>query len=128
MVSGITSAPAPSSAPALAPVATAPMPTPAPAPTMQNGGMSMQNGGMSMGGSGKVTDILKRINVVELGFGVLGAAALYYTIYYYRYNLTISKTFRNEIENKVDDLSIKVTDVQSAVERDKTKETTQGFF
>jgi len=116
MESGLTSAttaPAPA-APAPAPAAPA---APAPMPTMPMGG-----------GSGKITDILKRINVVEVGFGILGAAALYYTIYYYRYNLTMSKTFRTEIENKVDDLSMKVADVQSAVERDKTQAASQGFF
>lgn len=119
MESGLTSATTAPAAPAPAPAAPA---APAPAPAMPMGGMPMG------GGSGKITDILKRINVVEVGFGILGAAALYYTIYYYRYNLTMSKTFRTEIENKVDDLSMKVADVQSAVERDKAQAATQGFF
>jgi hypothetical protein len=118
MESGLNSATTATAPPPIAPApAPAPTPAPAPAPAPMNMG----------GGSSKVTDIVKKLNPVEVLFGVLGAAALYYTIYYFKYNLAMNKGFKNEIENKVDELSMKVADVQSALERDKSN-TTPGFF
>lgn len=108
---GLTSTPvnpAPATAPAPAPA------TPAPAPAMQP--MQMQ----PTAGS-KIGDIFKRMNMIEVGFGILGATALYFTIYYYRYNMTMSKALANDLQNKVDDLEIKVSDLQSAMERDNSQ-------
>lgn len=103
---GLTSTPvnpAPASAPAPAPAPTATL-APAPAPS---------------GGGGKIADIFKRSNMIELGFGVLGAAALYFTIYYYRYSMTMSKGMSADLQNKLDDLEIKVGDLQTALDRGK---------
>jgi len=121
MESGLTSATATPTPPVPAPA-----PAPAPAAPAAPAPMSMPMS-MPTGGGGKITDVLKRLNPLEIGFGILGAAALYYTIYYFKYNMTMSKTFRTDIENKVDELTMKVSDVQSAVERDKAQ-ATQSFF
>lgn len=113
---GMTSTPV-NPAPAAAPVA-APAPTPTPAPTTT---MPSSSGG------GKIVDIFKRMNMLEIGFGVLGAAALFSAIYYYRYSMTMSKTLSSDLSNKIDELEIKVSDVQSALERDRTSTNGQVF-
>ena len=105
-------APAPASAPASAP-APSPMPT-------ESGSSSTS-----------FKDVLKEINPTELIFGILGVTALFSVIYYYRYNTTMNKAFKNELENKIDDLNIKLGDVTSVLERDKVGQSQQqfeGFF
>jgi hypothetical protein len=97
---------------AAAPVAAAPAaPTPAAAPAPA----SQQSSG---GGIDSIKDVFNNMNWTEVIFGVVGSAALFYTIYYYRYNLTMNKSFKTEIQNKIDDLTIKIADIQSASERD----------
>jgi hypothetical protein len=64
-------------------------------------------------------DFFRNINLLEIGFGILGSAALYYTIYYYRYDINKNKGFKSEVENKIDDLDIKISDLQSALQREK---------
>lgn len=78
----------------------------------------------------KVADVFKRINWIEVLFGSLGVATLCYSILYYKNGIAMSKTFQNEIRNKIDDLTIKVSDVSSALERENTSQQTptQGFF
>jgi hypothetical protein len=100
---------APAPAPALA--ASAPAPAPSPAP--------------SSGGGNSIKEVFQSMNWTEVIFGVLGSAALFYTIYYYKYNLTMNKSFKTEMQNKIDDLTIKIADIQSANERDAV--TQQGF-
>ena len=104
-------------APAPAPAA----PTPAPAPDFA----PSSNGG----GGNSIREVFQSMNWTEVIFGVLGSAALFYTIYYYRYNLTMNKSFKTEIQNKIDDLTIKIADIQSAKERDAiTQESLDGFY
>jgi hypothetical protein len=92
---------------ATAPVAAAPVVAAAPqvAPQMPQ----------NSGGSG-IMDVLKNLNWLEVGFGILGTAALYYTIYYYKYNITLSNTFRNEMQNKLDEVTIKMQDISSVLD------------
>lgn len=101
---------APAAAPAPAPAAPA---APAAAPVTAPESKSSGGGGMD-----SIKDVLNNMNWTEVLFGVLGSAALFYTIYYYRYNLTMNKSFKSEIQNKIDDLTIKIADIQSAKERD----------
>ena len=115
-----TAAPAPAAAPA-APAATpaaAPAAAPAPAPAPQSNGMGSS-----------IKEAISTMNWTEVIFGVLGSAALFYTIYYYKYNLTMNKTFKAEMQNKIDDLTIKLSDMQSASQRDVITANTpqQGF-
>jgi hypothetical protein len=103
---------APAPAAALAP----PAPAPAPAPAVA--APAAPESKSSGGGMDSVKDVLNNMNWTEVLFGVLGSSALFYTIYYYRYNLTMNKSFKSEIQNKIDDLTIKIADIQSAKERD----------
>jgi hypothetical protein len=108
-----SSAAAPAAASAPAPAAAAPAPAPAPAAPAS---APASSGGGSMD---SIKDAFQSLNWNEVIFGVLGTAALYYTIYYYRYNITTGKALNTEIQNKIDDLSIKVADLQSATQRDE---------
>lgn len=74
---------------------------------------------------GSVVSILKNMNWIEVGFGILGAAALYYIITYYRYNINAQKSFQKQMENKIDDLNIKVADVNSVIKKQSTPEPDQ---
>lgn len=105
--------------------AAAPAPAPAPAPAVSAPAPMMAQ---PTSGGGKIGDIFKRMNMIEVGFGVLGAAALYFTIYYYRYHMTMSKSLSTELANKVDELDIKVSDVQSALERESASSPSGQVF
>ena len=93
-----------------------PAPTPAPAPQVQSAPpvSTMAEGGTTSSGGG-IKEIVKNLNWVEVGFGVLGAAALFYAIYYFRYNINNQKSFVKTLESKVDDLTIRLSDVSSAL-------------
>ncbi len=113
-----TATPAPAAAPAPAPATPAPAPAPAPA---------------SMGSDSSkfsLKESLKELNPTEVLFGILGVWALFSAIYYYKYNTAINKSLKNDIENKIDDLNIKLGDVTSALERDKvtSQQPMEGFF
>ena len=97
-------------APVQAPAMTPPpqvMTTPAPAPAV--------NGVPATTGNVSFQDSLKKAvsNPVQLAFGVLTTAALFYAIYYFQYNIRFSKTFVKNVENKIDDLDMKYADVLS---------------
>jgi hypothetical protein len=103
------SSPAPATPPAVPatpPVATAPVST-----TPQTSG------------GNSVLQTMKNLKWVEVGFGILGAAALYYAIYYYRYSIKSSKAFQSEFQNKIDDINIKISDVSSTIKDLQSKET-----
>lgn len=120
-----TPAPAAATPPAAAPApaVTPSAPAPAPAPAESKGG--------GMGSS--IKEAISTMNWTEVVFGVLGSAALFYTIYYYKYNLTMNKSFKAEMQNKIDDLTIKLADMQSASQRDVVPSNAQqqgfdGFY
>jgi hypothetical protein len=115
-VTSATVAPAPAAAPAAAPAPPAAPPA-APAAAPQSSG--------GMGSS--IKEAISTMNWTEVIFGVLGSAALFYTIYYYKYNLTMNKTFKAEMQNKIDDLTIKLSDMQSASQRDVVPTNQEGF-
>lgn len=119
-----TPAPAAATPPAAAPApaATPSAPAPAPAPESKGGGMGSS-----------IKEAISTMNWTEVVFGVLGSAALFYTIYYYKYNLTMNKSFKSEMQNKIDDLTIKLADMQSASQRDVVPSNAQqqgfdGFY
>lgn len=92
--------PAPAVAPA--PVA-APVAAPAASPEPSFNESSSDNSLMS---------VIKSLNIIEVTFGILGAAALYYTIYYYKYNMTNGDKTRNEMQNRIDALEIKLAELK----------------
>jgi hypothetical protein len=65
--------------------------------------------------SGSFQDTFKKAvsNPVQLGFGILVSAALFYTIYYFRYKVQFQKVFVANVENKIDELDMKYADVLS---------------
>jgi len=98
------SAPPAAASPAAPPAATTPapaMPTPMPS-----------------GGSSSFKDAFANINLLEIIFGILGSATLLSMIRYYNYTTKMGKAVNIEMQNKIDDLSIKVADLQSATQRD----------
>lgn len=101
-----------STPPAAAPPIPTPEPTPAPTPPV-----GAPPPAPTTSSSFNVKDVFAGLNWTEIAFGVLGTAALYYTIYYYKYQITNVKSMNNEVQNKLDDLSIKVLDLQSAEKR-----------
>ena len=78
-------------------------------------------------GSGAIVQTLKNLNWVEVGFGILGAAALYYAIYYYKYSIKSAKAFETDFQNKIDDVNIRIADVSSSIsELQRDNETTSS--
>jgi len=73
----------------------------APAPQPQ---VSMPKAGMTF------KAFLSTVNWVEISFGIVGATALFYTIYYYRYKLQIDKLMTNNMQKQIDDLNVKLQD------------------
>ena len=109
----LTNNPAPAATPA--PAAEPAQAAPAPMPT-------------SSSSSESVPDILKSLNWTEVLFGVLGSAALFYTIYYFRYNMNAGQAFQNQIQNKIDDLNIKIADVNSVLASKAQAQSFEGFY
>jgi hypothetical protein len=69
--------------------------------------------------------IIKSLNWIEVTFGILGAAALYYTIYYYKYNMTNGDKARKDMQNRIDALEIKLAELKE--EENKETATTPLF-
>jgi peptidoglycan hydrolase CwlO-like protein len=99
----------------------APAPAPTPTPTATPVVATPTDTSSSSGGS-SVVQTLKNLNWVEVGFGILGAAALYYAIYYYRYSIKSAKTFETDFQNKIDDINIKIADVSSSISDLQTRD------
>lgn len=108
-----TSAAAPAAQPAPAPAAAAPAPAPAPAAPASAPASS------GSGSMGSIKEAIQSLNYIEVGMGILGVAALFSLINYYRWMTMTGKALNTEIQNKIDDLSIKVADLQSATQRDE---------
>lgn len=102
-------------APAVAPP---PPPPPEIAPAVQAPMPQMNEGGSS------VMETLKSLNWVEVGFGILGTAALFYAIYYYKYSINSAKMVETRMQNQLDEINIKLSDFQSVLEANKKAKTT----
>jgi hypothetical protein len=68
---------------------------------------------------GSIKDAFASLNWIEVGMGALGVAALFSLINYYRWQKATGQALITETQNKLDDLSIKVADLQSATQRDE---------
>lgn len=79
------------------------------------------------GSGGSVKEVLSSLNWVEVCFGILGSAALYYTIYYYRYKIGQQKTEYTTLANKIDEMEIKMLDMESSMTRDSIQAGFDGF-
>lgn len=109
----------PSVTPDVAPPAPAPAPAPAAvAPSIEPNFDEPSSDKSLMG-------IIKSFNWLEITFGIIGATALYYTIYYYKYNMTVADKTRNEMQNRIDALEIKLADMQ---DEEENKNSPQNLF
>jgi hypothetical protein len=116
-----TTTPAPAApTPQAVPAAT----TPAAAPVVDTTAPVTNSSNTS--GDASLKDILKSLNWVEVGFGVLGSAALYYMIYYYKYNINTNKIVVSEMQNKIDELTIKVSDISSVLNEKESSPTDEN--
>jgi hypothetical protein len=114
-----------SSTPSAAPIALAAPVTATPAPTYTAPTSSSGGGGDSF------TDILKGLNWVEIGISLLGVTALVYTISYFRYNFKVVKPEIANMQNQIDDLTIKLSEVTAKEQENKVSANginTQGFY
>ena len=104
----------PSVAPQVTPMVN-PTPQVAPTPTPS---ASVQPSFSESSSDNSLMGIIKSLNWIEITFGVLGAAALYYTIYYYKYNMTNGDKLRNEMQNRIDALEIKLAELKQEENKD----------
>ena len=118
----------PSVAPQVTPmVNTAPAPASAPAPAPASSmAASSQTSTSSSSSDESLMGIIKSLNWIEMTFGILGAAALYYTIYYYKYNMKSADNTRTEMQNRIDALEIKLSEIQS--EEENKQNSSQPLF
>jgi hypothetical protein len=115
------------SAPAAAPAAAA-APAPTPAPAAAPAPAPMPAAASASSDSGTWKDALKNINYIEVGFGALGVAALYYMIYYYRFNIQSAKSFQVDMRNKIDDMEMKLADFNSYLTKPSSSSSSDGLF
>jgi hypothetical protein len=108
----------PSVTPDVIPQSTLAAPATTPAATMQPSFDESPSDKSLMG-------IIKSFNWLEITFGIIGATALYYTIYYYKYNMTSGDKTRNEMQNRIDALEIKLAELQ---EQEENKNSPQNLF
>jgi hypothetical protein len=106
-------------APVASPVAAAAPVAPAPVAPVAPAAQAPQ--------SSSLMGTLKNLNWVEVSFGILGSAALYFTIYYYRHNLNAQAGFKTDMQNKIDELQIKLSDVSSVLDN-KNSSSPQVFI
>lgn len=102
-------APTPVAAPAPTPVAAPATPAPIAAAPIETS---------SGGSSSSIKEVFQSLNWVEICFGILGSAALYSVIYYHRYMVGQHKSQYNALANQIDDMNIKLSDMDSAMSRD----------
>lgn len=111
----------PSVAPQVTPLVNPqPAAAPAPAPAAPSFTPSVEPSFDSPSSDNSLVGIIKSFNWIEVTFGIIGAAALYYTIYYYKYNMTTADKTRNEMQNRIDALEIKLADLTAKEEENKT--------
>jgi hypothetical protein len=97
------------------PINTTPTPTPAPqvvatpppTPIVAEATPIMADGGTTESGGG-VKGFLKSLNWIEVGFSILGVAALTYVIHYYRFKLRQDKMINNELQRQIDEVKMNV--------------------
>ena len=91
----------PAVVPAAAPPPAAPAPVAAPAAAPVPAPASYAGGG-DTGGGGGFKDFFDGINLLDIGFTILGTAALTYTIYYYRQNIRFRKSEYIDLISRLD--------------------------
>lgn len=93
-------------------------PPTAPVQQAVNGGVSPVNGNTTvnppmgepaaMMENGGVVGFLKGLNWVQVGFMMLGSAALFYTMYYYKVQLSRNKLINDKLQKQIDEVKMNV--------------------
>jgi len=110
-------------APAVAPQVQPPVVNTAPAPTPTSVPAVSAEPSFDSSSDNSLMGTLKSLNWLEITFGIAGAIALYYTIYYYRYNMINGDKARSEMQNRIDALEIKLAELE-----EEDKNTPQILF
>ena len=111
-------------APAAQPVAAAAPAAPAYTVTPSSAASESSSGG------GSLLDTLKNLNWIEIGVGILGVWGLAAFIGHYTVNKKILQPSITEMQNKIDKITIELSDVKTALESkiaQQSAATTQGF-
>lgn len=93
-----------------------PIQQPVPAPPMVQPQMPMPATQQSMAGGGSLDSFFRGVNWVDVGILMLGTAALYYTIYYYRIKIKAQKRELADMSNKLDMMDAKVLALQKSAQ------------
>lgn len=80
--------------------------TPPPAPIVNNTTPILPDNVTTINSGSSVSGYFNSLNWVEVGFGILGVAALSYLIFYYRYKLGEDKMINNELQRQIDEIKI----------------------
>jgi hypothetical protein len=107
--------PAATTPPVAAPVAAEPIVN---TPAFGGGGTMPQS---------SMRNVFENINWVDMGLLILGTASLYYTIYYYRTKINMTKKELPEIANRVDEVESKVAFIGDQIKTKKTRTRRNGF-
>ena len=90
-----------------------PMQTPASPMMNMGGGMPMQpqqpsfeDGGSTPAKSNPIKDFFSDINIVEAGIMALGVATFIYAIYYYKFEMTMTKTGYADLNGRLQKLEV----------------------
>ena len=124
---------APAAQPAAAPAAPAAQPVaaqPAAAPSYTVTPSASASSESSSGGDG-ILELLKGLNWIEIGVGMLGVAVLFSAASYFRNNNKLLQPSLTDMQNKIDKLTIELSDVKSALEKKVMQQqasTQQGFI
>jgi hypothetical protein len=76
-----------------------PMPMPPQQPTFEDGGTTSAK-------SNPIKDFFSDINIVEAGIMALGVAAFIYAIYYYKFEMTMTKTGYADLNGRLQKLEV----------------------
>lgn len=90
---------------------------------------SSESGG-GVGGGDNIMEILKNLNWIEILFGALGVYVLFTAADYYRNNKNKVNPSLTDIYNKMDKITIELSDVKTALQNETTNtatKNTQGF-
>lgn len=63
-----------------------------------------------------VNSFLNSLNWVEVFFGIVGSAALFYTIYYYRYKIQIDQLINRKLQAQIDTLNNTVNEIKNNIQ------------
>jgi hypothetical protein len=95
--------------------APAPVPAPAPAPAAP----SPEPAASAPSSGGSFIDMVKK-DAVPILIGGIGITALFWVIWYYRFNLNTAKGYQTSFQNQLDEMKIELSDLKSIDNKQST--------